>query len=181
MLVATDIAARGIDMSGVSHVFNFEMPNVARAVRPPHRPHRARRRRAALPSRVHALDDEKSYLRDIERLTRQKVTVQPLPADFLNQANQIKQTRTKAIGADPEVRVERQRQIPRPRATHAPSPTGRSYAGASRSGHGGGGGGGGGGGQGRGGQGRSGGGQGGRSGGQGRGGPGRGTGTSAPR
>jgi ATP-dependent RNA helicase RhlE len=28
VLVATDIAARGIDVSGVSHVFNFEMPNV---------------------------------------------------------------------------------------------------------------------------------------------------------
>ena len=28
ILVATDIAARGIDVSGVSHVFNFELPNV---------------------------------------------------------------------------------------------------------------------------------------------------------
>ena len=28
MLVATDIAARGIDVGGVSHVFNFELPNV---------------------------------------------------------------------------------------------------------------------------------------------------------
>ena len=29
ILVATDIAARGIDVSGVSHVVNFELPNVA--------------------------------------------------------------------------------------------------------------------------------------------------------
>ena len=29
ILVATDIAARGIDVSGISHVFNFELPNVA--------------------------------------------------------------------------------------------------------------------------------------------------------
>ncbi len=29
MLVATDIAARGIDVDGVSHVFNFDMPDVA--------------------------------------------------------------------------------------------------------------------------------------------------------
>ncbi|HVF93337.1 MAG TPA: C-terminal helicase domain-containing protein, partial [Sphingomonas sp.] len=176
-LIATDIAARGIDVSGVSHVINFELPNIAEQY--VHRIGRTARAGASGIAVAFCADDEKSYLRDIERLTRQKVTVQALPEDFLNQANQIKQTRTKAIGADPEIRVERQRQLPRPRATHAPSPTGRSYAGASRGGQGGGGGGARGG-QG-GGQGRSGGGQGGRSGGQGRGGPGRGTGTSAPR
>src|SRR3546814_6225986 len=31
LLVATDIAARGIDVSGVSHVINFEIPNVPRS------------------------------------------------------------------------------------------------------------------------------------------------------
>ena len=29
MLVATDIAARGIDVEGVSHVINFEIPNIS--------------------------------------------------------------------------------------------------------------------------------------------------------
>ena len=179
VLIATDIAARGIDVSGVSHVINFELPNIAEQY--VHRIGRTARAGASGIAVAFCADDEKTYLRDIERLTRQKVTVRALPEDFLAQANKIKQTRTNAIGADPEVRVERQRQLPRPRATHAPSPTGRSYAGASR---GGGHAGGQGGGQGRGGQGggqgRSGGGQG-RSGGQGRGGSGRGAGTSAPR
>ncbi len=44
-LVATDIAARGIDVDGISHVVNFDLPNVPGNLCPPHRPHRARRRR----------------------------------------------------------------------------------------------------------------------------------------
>ena len=44
-LIATDIAARGIDVDGVSHVFNYDLPNIPEILRPPHRPHRARRRR----------------------------------------------------------------------------------------------------------------------------------------
>ena len=44
VLVATDIAARGIDVDGVTHVVNYDLPERARELRPPHRPHRARRR-----------------------------------------------------------------------------------------------------------------------------------------
>ena len=46
-LVATDIAARGIDIDGVSHVVNFELPRSRRGLCSPHRPHRARRRRGS--------------------------------------------------------------------------------------------------------------------------------------
>ena len=45
VLVATDIAARGIDVDQVTHVVNFELPDVPESYRPPHRPHGARRRR----------------------------------------------------------------------------------------------------------------------------------------
>src|SRR3546814_1781152 len=34
-------------------------------------------------------DDERPYLRDIERVTRQKVTIEPLPADFVAQSHEI--------------------------------------------------------------------------------------------
>ena len=142
VLIATDIAARGIDVSGVSHVINFELPNVAEQY--VHRIGRTARAGASGIAVAFCADDEKAYLRDIERITRQKVTVRALPDDFVNLSNQIKQTRVKTMGADPEVRIDRPRDPARPRATHAPratgGSTGRNYAGASRGGQGGGGG-----------------------------------------
>ena len=47
ILVATDIAARGIDVSGVSHVINFELPNV-----PEQYVHRIGRHRTRGPNRL---------------------------------------------------------------------------------------------------------------------------------
>ena len=69
VLVATDIAARGIDVDAVSHVVNFELPEVPEGLCPSHRPHRARR----LPGRAISLCDnsERPLLRQIEKLTRQ--------------------------------------------------------------------------------------------------------------
>ncbi|HEX8421358.1 MAG TPA: DEAD/DEAH box helicase, partial [Sphingomonas sp.] len=84
VLIATDIAARGIDVSGVSHVINFELPNIAEQY--VHRIGRTARAGASGIAVAFCADDEKTYLRDIERLTRQKVTVRPLPEDFLAQA-----------------------------------------------------------------------------------------------
>ena len=43
-LVATDVAARGIDVAGITHVINFDAPGRPRGLRPPRRPHGARGR-----------------------------------------------------------------------------------------------------------------------------------------
>jgi ATP-dependent RNA helicase RhlE len=68
ILVATDIAARGIDVDGVTHVVNFELPNV-----PESYVHRiGRTARAGAEGVVISFCDraERAYLRDIEKLTR---------------------------------------------------------------------------------------------------------------
>jgi ATP-dependent RNA helicase RhlE len=91
VLIATDIAARGIDVSGVSHVFNFELPNVPDQY--VHRIGRTARAGADGIAISYCADDEKPYLRDIERLIRQKITVQPLPENFLAESAKIKSSR----------------------------------------------------------------------------------------
>jgi superfamily II DNA/RNA helicase len=68
-LVATDIAARGIDVDGVSHVVNFELPNIPETY--VHRIGRTARAGAeGTAISLVANGDELTYLRDIEKLIR---------------------------------------------------------------------------------------------------------------
>jgi ATP-dependent RNA helicase RhlE len=67
VLVATDIAARGIDIDGVTHVINFEVPNVPESY--VHRIGRTARAGASGTALSFCAQDERGYLRDIERLT----------------------------------------------------------------------------------------------------------------
>lgn len=87
VLVATDIAARGIDVSGVSHVLNFELPNVPEQY--VHRIGRTARAGADGIAMSFVAPDEKPYLRDIEKLTRVKLEVLPLPEDFVVEARRL--------------------------------------------------------------------------------------------
>ncbi|MBC2670009.1 DEAD/DEAH box helicase [Novosphingobium piscinae] len=96
ILVATDIAARGIDVTGVSHVFNFEIPNVPEQY--VHRIGRTARAGADGIALSFVAPDERPYLRDIEKLTGVKLTPQPLPEDFLKQAASL----PTPIRAEPE-------------------------------------------------------------------------------
>jgi ATP-dependent RNA helicase RhlE len=71
VLVATDIASRGIDVEGVSHVFNYELPNIPESyVHRIGRTGRAGREGIAI---AFCDETENSYLRDIERLIGQRL------------------------------------------------------------------------------------------------------------
>lgn len=80
VLVATDIAARGIDVDGVTHVINFELPNIPESY--VHRIGRTARAGASGIALSFCAKDERPFLRDIERLTRLNVPVLPLPEGF---------------------------------------------------------------------------------------------------
>ena len=73
VLVATDIAARGIDVPGVSHVINFEMPKDAESY--VHRIGRTARAEAEGCAISLCAPEERGELRDIERLLRRSLPV----------------------------------------------------------------------------------------------------------
>ncbi len=73
VLVATDIAARGIDVDGVTHVINYELPNVPESY--VHRIGRTARAGNAGMAISFCDTAERAYLRDIEKLIRTRVTV----------------------------------------------------------------------------------------------------------
>ena len=92
VLVATDIAARGIDVDDLSHVINFELPNVAETY-----VHRiGRTGRAGLSGIALSFCDaeEREYLRDIHKLIDQPITVidsHPFPSALKFIQNPVKQ------------------------------------------------------------------------------------------
>jgi ATP-dependent RNA helicase RhlE len=77
VLVATDIAARGIDVEGIAHVINFDLPNVPESY--VHRIGRTARAGASGTAISLCGGDERPFLRDIEKLIRARVPVMGAP------------------------------------------------------------------------------------------------------
>ena len=70
-LVATDIAARGIDVDGISHVVNYDLPNIPESY--VHRIGRTARAGAEGVAISFCDGEERAYLRDIEKLIRMSI------------------------------------------------------------------------------------------------------------
>src|SRR5688572_22621689 len=97
VLVATDIAARGIDVEELSHVINFELPNVPETY--VHRIGRTGRAGANGISLSFCDEDEKEYLRDIHKLIQKTIPVvedQPYHMTHVGMARPQTQQRSSA-------------------------------------------------------------------------------------
>jgi ATP-dependent RNA helicase RhlE len=92
VLVATDIAARGIDVDDLALVINYEIPNIAETY--VHRIGRTGRAGAAGTAYSFCDAEEKAYLRDIEKLINIKIPVvedHPYPLVKLESASAARQ------------------------------------------------------------------------------------------
>jgi len=111
VLVATDIAARGIDVPDITHVVNYDLPNI-----PESYVHRIGRtaRTDPRPIAISFCDEEeREYLRDIEKLIRKRVPVA---------GNQLKASAQAAAAQRQQERQASQPQHKAPAAPRGPSP-----------------------------------------------------------
>ncbi|MEL6740101.1 MAG: DEAD/DEAH box helicase [Planctomycetota bacterium] len=80
VLVATDVAARGLDVDGITHVFNYNLPNEPEAY--VHRIGRTGRAGSTGLAISFCARDERGYLRSIERLTGDRIETSKLPQEL---------------------------------------------------------------------------------------------------
>ena len=119
VLVATDIAARGIDVEGITHVINFDLPNIAESY--VHRIGRTARAGASGQAISFCDSEERKYLRDIEKLIAQRI---PVIADHPYTA-----ARAPALppGENSHERPERPQRHQRPQRSHDRSGAGHGH------------------------------------------------------
>lgn len=101
VLVATDIAARGIDIDNLSHVINYDIPNVAETY--VHRIGRTGRAGAAGIAISLCDYEEQAYLRDIEKLIGKKI-------EYKNPSTHLKKAEAPPEGAKKDFRHQKKKQ-----------------------------------------------------------------------
>jgi len=89
VVVATDIAARGIDIKDLSYVVNFDLPNEPESY--VHRVGRTGRAGKSGIAIAFCSEQERSYLRDIERLTKRRIEVCKNPPGFAERAVPVRE------------------------------------------------------------------------------------------
>jgi ATP-dependent RNA helicase DeaD len=92
LLIATDVAARGLDIEQLSHVFNYDLPSAPEAY--VHRIGRTGRAGRGGTAITLVEPREHRLLRTIEQLTKQKIDVCPLPTVADLRAKRLELTRT---------------------------------------------------------------------------------------
>ncbi|MBL8667702.1 MAG: hypothetical protein JNM48_09600, partial [Rhodospirillales bacterium] len=107
VLVATDIAARGIDVEGITHVINFELPNIPESY--VHRIGRTARAGAAGAAISFCDAEERDHLRGIETLIRRR-----LPAERHGGSSGEHIEAAAPIPVKPTARPARKAATPRP-------------------------------------------------------------------
>ena len=104
ILVATDVAARGIDVSNVSHVINFDVPIIIEDY--VHRIGRTGRALATGEALTFYTEAEKYYIRKIEKLIRQTIPVMPLPPEVFVEETPYEERQAMAREIDTQKRKE---------------------------------------------------------------------------
>ncbi|MCO5085084.1 MAG: DEAD/DEAH box helicase [Rhizobiaceae bacterium] len=126
ILVATDIAARGIDVPGISHVVNFDLPDEAESY--VHRIGRTGRNGASGIAVTMVDPSENAKLRAVERIIRMKL---PVGADHLGEPDP--QREAHRAEASPEAREQDMERRPhRGRGQHAPQQRSGERSGAGK-------------------------------------------------
>lgn len=118
VLVATDVAARGLHIPDVSHVFNYDLPQSGEDY--VHRVGRTARAGASGAAISFACEDFAHYLMDIEEYIGHRVNNEPVEAELL---------------VDPEPRAKRERRRPRPGQGGSRGRSGGSHRGHQQRGH----------------------------------------------